>query len=81
MDSSVVTMMHGVRGFFRFAHIDGRIASNPAQYVRRPKVQRRRIAPVGTSPVATALSHLLCSAAASTKPGSPASGLGSIPQR
>ena len=25
-------------GFFRFAHIDGRIASNPAQYVRRPQV-------------------------------------------
>ena len=27
-----------VCGFDRFAHIDGRIASNPAQYVRRPKV-------------------------------------------
>jgi site-specific recombinase XerD len=27
-----------VCGFFRFAHIDGRIASNPAQYVRRPQV-------------------------------------------
>ena len=25
-------------GFYRFAHIDRRIASNPAQYVRRPKV-------------------------------------------
>ena len=25
MDSSVVTTMHGVRGFFRFAHIDGLI--------------------------------------------------------
>lgn len=25
-------------GFCRFAHIDGRIASNPAQYVRRPQV-------------------------------------------
>ncbi len=24
--------------FYRFAQIDGRIASNPAQYVRRPKV-------------------------------------------
>src|SRR4051794_2063026 len=23
MDSSVTTMMHSVRGFFRFAHIDG----------------------------------------------------------
>jgi len=27
-----------VCGFFRFAHIDGRVAANPAQYVRRPKV-------------------------------------------
>jgi site-specific recombinase XerD len=27
-----------VSGFYRFAHIDGRIASSPAQYVRRPKV-------------------------------------------
>jgi len=25
-------------GFYRFAHIDGRIAANPAQYVHRPKV-------------------------------------------
>ena len=25
-------------GFYRFAHIDGRITSNPAQYVRRPTV-------------------------------------------
>jgi integrase/recombinase XerD len=25
-------------GFYRFAHIDGRIDSNPAQYVRRPTV-------------------------------------------
>jgi integrase len=27
-----------VCGFYRFAHIDGRIRSNPAQYVRRPQV-------------------------------------------
>ncbi len=27
-----------VCGYYRFAHIDGRIATNPAQYVRRPKV-------------------------------------------
>jgi integrase/recombinase XerD len=25
-------------GYYRFAHIDGRVASNPAQYVRRPQV-------------------------------------------
>ena len=29
-----------VCGFCRFAHIDGRIVSNPAQYVRRPTVYR-----------------------------------------
>jgi integrase/recombinase XerD len=27
-----------VCGYYRFAHIDGRIRSNPAQYVRRPRV-------------------------------------------
>jgi len=27
-----------VCGFYRFAHIDGRIGSNPAQYVRRPRI-------------------------------------------
>ena len=40
MDSSVVTMMHGVRGFFRFAHIDGLISADPAVPARLPKVQR-----------------------------------------
>lgn len=39
MDSSIVTMMHGVRGFFRFAHIDGLIAADPAVYARLPKIQ------------------------------------------
>ncbi len=38
MDSSVVTMMHAVRGYFRFAHIDGLIASDPAVYARLPKI-------------------------------------------
>ena len=28
-----------VCGYYRFAHLDGRISANPAQYVRRPKVQ------------------------------------------
>src|ERR687889_2617833 len=37
-NSSICTMMHGVRGFFRFAHIDGLIAADPAVYVRLPKV-------------------------------------------
>jgi site-specific recombinase XerD len=40
MDSTVVTMMHGVRGFFRFAHVDGLIGSDPALYARLPKVHR-----------------------------------------
>lgn len=39
-DSSVVTMMHAVRGFFRFAHIDGLIAADPAVYARLPKDHR-----------------------------------------
>ena len=37
-DSSINTMLHGVRGFFRFAHIDGRIAADPAVYARLPKI-------------------------------------------
>jgi integrase/recombinase XerD len=30
MPSSINTMMHGIRGFFRFGHIDGLIPSDPA---------------------------------------------------
>jgi integrase/recombinase XerD len=37
-DSSINTMFHGVRGFFRFAHIDGLIAADPAVYARLPKI-------------------------------------------
>jgi len=37
-DSSICTMMHGVRGFFRFAHIDGLIPADPAVYVRLPRI-------------------------------------------
>ncbi len=40
MDSSVVTMMHAVRGYFRFAHIDGVVPADPAVYARLPKVNR-----------------------------------------
>ncbi len=29
MDSSINTMMHAVRGFFRFAHVDGLISADP----------------------------------------------------
>ena len=31
-------MMYGVRGFFRFAHLDGLIPANPAAYARLPKI-------------------------------------------
>ena len=37
--STIDRRLSTVCGYFRFAHIDGRIPSNPAQYVRRPKVQ------------------------------------------
>jgi integrase len=36
--STVDHRLSTVCGFYRFAHIDGRIGSNPAEYVRRPKV-------------------------------------------
>jgi len=38
MVSSTNTMIHGIRGFFRFAHIDGLIPADPAIYARLPKV-------------------------------------------
>jgi len=37
--STIDRRLSTVCGFYRFAHIDGRLPSNPAQYVRRPKVQ------------------------------------------
>lgn len=40
MASSINTMMHGVRGYFRFAHIDGVTPSDPAVYARLPEVHR-----------------------------------------
>ena len=36
--STIDRRLSTVCGFYRFAHIDGRFAANPAQYVRRPKV-------------------------------------------
>jgi len=36
--STISRRLSTVCGFYRFAHIDGRIFSNPAQYVRRPTV-------------------------------------------
>ena len=39
--STIDRRLSTVCGYYRFAHIDGRIAANPAQYVRRPKVAPR----------------------------------------
>ena len=36
--STVDRRLSTVCGYYRFAHIDGRITSNPARYVRRPRV-------------------------------------------
>ena len=36
--STIDRRLSTVCGFYRFAHIDGRVTANPAQYVRRPKV-------------------------------------------
>ena len=36
--STIDRRLSTVCGFYRFAHIDGRISANPAQYVRRPQV-------------------------------------------
>ena len=33
-------MIHSVRGFFRFAHIDGLFPADPAVYARLPKVHQ-----------------------------------------
>ena len=42
--STVDRRLSTVCGYYRFAHIDGRIPANPAQYVRRPRVHPRRSA-------------------------------------
>ena len=38
MASTINTSMHGIRGYFKFAHIDGQITADPAVYARLPKV-------------------------------------------
>jgi site-specific recombinase XerD len=40
LDATVVTMMHGVRGFLRFAHIDGLSPSDPGVYARLPEIHQ-----------------------------------------
>ena len=36
--STIDRRLSTICGFYRFAHVDGRIPSNPAQYAHRPKV-------------------------------------------
>src|ERR1700733_5848349 len=36
--STIDRRLSTVCGFYRFAHIDGRVVANPAQFIRRPKV-------------------------------------------
>jgi integrase/recombinase XerD len=40
--STIDRRLSTVCGFYRFAHIDGRIPSNPDQYVRDPRCHRAR---------------------------------------
>ena len=42
--STIDRRLSTICGFYRFAHIDGRIASNPAQYARRPRSTRAKAA-------------------------------------
>jgi site-specific recombinase XerD len=47
--STIDWRLSTICGFYRFAHIDGRIPSNPAQYARRPKVYPSEGAATGAS--------------------------------
>ena len=42
--STIDRRLSTICGFYRFAHIDGRIRANPAQYVRRPRSTRAKSA-------------------------------------
>jgi len=46
-----------VCGFYRFAHIDGRVSANPAQYVRRPTVYPNDTAGMDRAALGTFLSR------------------------
>lgn len=83
MDSSVVTMMHAVRGYFRFAHIDGLIAAGLPECTQEPQLQDRG-GPIWTcSPVeARYWSSLTTAIRASSRPPSELLGpLGGPPAR
>jgi integrase/recombinase XerD len=47
--STIDRRLWTVCGFYRFAHIDGRIGSNPAQYVRRARVHPSDVRGLGRS--------------------------------
>ena len=51
--SSINTMMHGVRGFFRFAHFDGLIPADPAVHARLPKIHQDESRSQGSGPTGT----------------------------
>lgn len=72
--SSVGSAMTPIRGYYEMAHIDGKITTNPAAYVRLPKIQYKKRPPVetydlkhflrtarDTSPRHWAASQMLCS--------------------
>jgi site-specific recombinase XerD len=46
--STIDRRLSTVCGYYRFAHIDGRIPANPAQYLRRPNGAARRAARNGS---------------------------------
>lgn len=93
-DSTVNTMMHGVRGFFRFAHIDGLIPADPAVYARLPKLHHDetrtqgldrlelirflQVAPL--SPSTTAPSHTCSASTRCVPPKRPRSGSRTTPR-
>ena len=55
--STIDRRLSTVCGFYRFAHIDGRIHSNPAQYVLPISTYRARTGPAPRSPRSLRLSH------------------------
>jgi site-specific recombinase XerD len=71
--STIDRRLSTVCGFYRFAHIDGRIGSNPAQYVRRPQV-RPRMPAVWTAPNSACSCSPPTSTTATTRPSRCCSG-------
>ena len=52
--STIDRRLSTICGFYRFAHIDGRIPSNPAQYAHHPRsIRAKGVASTGASSVAS----------------------------